>query len=90
MPEARDLLIDVDGWISDTYRTEFSLTEWNKHHTGREATESNFLGFDFDDRLPIPRFNPFGGERPSGQNWNDWGDPFTSPGPEYLPDWDRP
>lgn len=89
MPEARDLLIDVDGWISDTYRTAYSLTEWNELHTKREATESNFLGFDTDDRLPIPRLDPFGGERPSGQNWNDWGDPFTSPGPEDLPDWDR-
>ncbi len=89
MPEARDLLIEEDGFFRDTYRVDYSLSAWNRLHTKREASESNILGFDTDDSLPIPRLNPFGGERPSGQNWNGWDDPFTDADAEDLQDWDR-
>lgn len=89
MPEARDLLIEEDGWFSDTYRTDYSLTAWNRLHTDRDPSEKDILGFDTDDRLPLPRLVPWGGERPSGQDWNDWDDPFSDVGPEDLPDWNH-
>ncbi|MDA7423072.1 hypothetical protein, partial [Tritonibacter multivorans] len=55
MPEARDLLIEEEGFFRDTYRTDYSITQWNRLHTKRDPSEKNILGFDTDDSLPLPR-----------------------------------
>ena len=38
MPEARDLLIEHDGWFRDTYRTNYSVSAWNRLHTNRDPS----------------------------------------------------
>ena len=93
IPEARDLLIKNEGfwfWEEDTYSTEHSLTSWNELHTKRDASEKTIFGTDTDNDLPIPSVPIISPpEKPDGQEWNDWDDPFTAPGPEDLEDWDH-